>query len=65
MPARVYACDTCGFVFTRTGECEQCPDCGKVTVRYANEKEIKEFEFRLQHPEDVDSHFGMCKNDIG
>ncbi len=52
MAAKIYTCKNCLFVFTRVGECEQCPDCGKMTVRLANEEEIKEFEDRLKHPED-------------
>lgn len=52
MAAKIYSCKNCGFIFTRVGECDQCPDCGKYTVRLANEKEIKEFEYRKSHPED-------------
>ena len=40
---KIYTCDNCHFIFTRTGECEQCPDCGKKTVRDANSDEIKKF----------------------
>ena len=29
----IYACDKCGFVFTRTGEIETCPDCSKQDIR--------------------------------
>ena len=25
----IYACDNCHFLFSRTTEPEQCPDCGK------------------------------------
>ena len=51
MGAKIYTCKNCGFIFTRVGECEQCPDCGKYTVRTANEEEIREFEYRKNHPE--------------
>ena len=46
----IYACDACHFLFTRVGETEQCPDCGKYSIRAANEKEIEEFLNR--RPED-------------
>lgn len=43
----IFACDNCGFIFSRSFELEQCPDCGKNTVRPANEVEQKEFSARL------------------
>lgn len=46
MAAKVYVCDNCGFMFTRTGECEQCPDCGKKMVRDASPEEKEEFAKR-------------------
>lgn len=46
----IYACDACHFLFKRVGEPEQCPDCGKYSIRAANEKEIEEFLNR--RPED-------------
>ena len=52
MAAKIYSCKNCGFIFTRVGECNQCPDCGKYTIRLANEEEIKEFEYRKSHPDD-------------
>ena len=39
----IYAFDACHFLFKRVGEPEQCPDCGKYSIRAANEKEIEEF----------------------
>lgn len=30
----------CGFIFTRAGECTQCPDCGKEMLREATQEEI-------------------------
>ena len=39
----IYACDACHFLFKRVGEPKQCPDCGKYSIRAANEKEIEEF----------------------
>ena len=55
MAAKIYSCKNCGFIFTRVGECDQCPDCGKYTVRLANDEEIKEFDYRKSHP-DSDDH---------
>ena len=43
----IYACDNCGFVFTRNEETEQCPDCGKYEVRPADEMEEKEFAIHM------------------
>lgn len=39
-----YKClnSNCGFVFTRTGKCDKCPDCGKETLREATQNEIEE-----------------------
>lgn len=68
MGAKIYTCKNCGFIFTRVGECEQCPDCGKHTVRTANEEEIREFEYRKNHPEDdmeTPFGFGDDANDFG
>lgn len=39
----IYACDACHFLFTRVGEPEQCPDCGKYSIRAANDNEVEEF----------------------
>jgi len=35
----IYVCDNCKFCFERLSNVEQCPDCGKFTVRTANENE--------------------------
>lgn len=43
----VFTCDNCGFIFSRTGETDQCPDCGKHMVRPANEVEQEEFAARM------------------
>ncbi len=40
----IYACDTCRFVFERVGECTECPDCGKKTIREANDKEKEDYK---------------------
>ncbi len=40
----IYACKTnfCGFIFSSNEKnLQQCPDCGKFTLREANEKERK------------------------
>lgn len=44
----IYKClrDNCGFLFSRTGEPESCPDCGSKAFRPADNKEQQEFENR-------------------
>ena len=43
----IFTCDNCGFIFSRSEEAEQCPDCGKYEVRPANEEEQEEFAQRM------------------
>lgn len=43
----IFTCDNCGFIFSRSEETEQCPDCGKYEVRPANEEEQAEFAQRM------------------
>lgn len=43
----IFACDNCYFLFSDVKQPEQCPDCGKYTVRPANDAEIQEWEARL------------------
>lgn len=43
----IWTCDNCGFIFSRTEETDQCPDCGKHMVRPANEAEQEEFAARM------------------
>ena len=43
----IFVCDKCHFIFSRTTEPEQCPDCGKYAVRPADEAERLEYEKRL------------------
>ena len=40
----IYKClrDNCGFLFSRTGEPEACPDCGSKAFRPADNKEQQE-----------------------
>lgn len=49
----IYACDNCHFLFSRTRQPEQCPDCGKYAVREATEAERKEYEKRLKEPRET------------
>ena len=44
----VYACDHCHFLFSRVSPVEQCPDCGKESIREATQEEIQEFERRTE-----------------
>lgn len=39
----IYACDSCKFVFERVGEVDRCPDCGKKTIREADNEERQEY----------------------
>ncbi len=43
----IFTCDNCGFIFSRSEETEQCPDCGKYEGRPANESEQEEFAERM------------------
>lgn len=42
------ACDKCHFLFSRTMEPEQCPDCGKYAIRPADEAEQRGYEEHLK-----------------
>jgi len=44
----IYTCDTCRFIFSRAGEPEQCPNCGKYAIRPADEDERREYAERLK-----------------
>ncbi len=43
----IFACDNCHFLFSDETQPEQCPDCGKYTVRPANAEEIREWDARM------------------
>ena len=49
----IYACDNCHFLFSRTTEPEQYPDCGKYAVRKATEAERQKYEERLKEPREI------------
>ncbi len=49
----VYVFVNIHFIFSRTVEPEQCPDCGKYAVRPANEAEQQEYEQRLKEPREI------------
>lgn len=49
----IYVCDNCHFIFSRTIEPEQCPDCGKYMVRLADDAEQQEYKRRLEEPSDL------------
>ena len=48
----IFVCDKCHFLFSRTKEPEQCPDCGKYAIRPADEAEQNEYKERLKTSED-------------
>ena len=43
----IFTCDNCGFMFSRSEETDQCPDCGKHMARPADEEEQEEFAIRM------------------
>ena len=43
----ILTCDNCGFIFSRSEETDQCPDCGKHLVRPADEDEHGELTARM------------------
>lgn len=43
----VYVCDNCGYLFSRTGKQNLCPDCGQHMIRFANPVERGEFAARM------------------
>ena len=45
---KFYTCEKCGFVFTRTGECDTCPSCDEKSVRNATDKEAAELTAKLK-----------------
>lgn len=47
----VFTCNNCHFIFNSKQQPEQCPDCGKYTVRLATEEEEKELEERKRSRE--------------
>ena len=49
----IYICEDCHFLFWSDIEIEQCPDCGKLAVRPADEEEQAEYWSyqREFHPE--------------
>lgn len=50
----IYACDNCHFLFSRTTEPEQCPDCGKYSVRPADEAERQKYAERLKEQQEYE-----------
>ncbi len=49
----IYACDACRFLFKRASEPEQCPDCGKYSIRPATKEEAEEFNNRPQNINEI------------
>ena len=55
----IYACEACRFLFVKFDEEERCPDCGKMSVRLANEDEIKEYNNR--YPDKKNNNYDNMK----
>ena len=51
----IYVCDKCNFYFERVGTIDECPDCGKMMIREANEEEIDLYLKRKERLENTDS----------
>ena len=49
----IYCCDHCHFIFERVGQIDTCPDCGKPSVREADEAERAEFQKNLRDKGDL------------
>ena len=47
----IYICRECKFLFESNEEVDRCPDCGKMAVQEADEKEKTEYYERKRHPE--------------
>lgn len=41
---KLFYCNSCRYIFEEAEGCQQCPDCGKMTVRIANEEERSEYK---------------------
>ena len=39
----IYTCEKCLYTFSEKEGCNQCPDCGKMSIRVATEKEELEY----------------------
>ena len=50
----VFVCEHCHFLFSRSQQPEQCPDCGKYAVRPAEPDEQAEFERCLAMQKDME-----------
>ena len=44
----IYVCENCYYIFNVKEKCNQCPDCGKQTVRFAKDNEITEYNKRKE-----------------
>lgn len=43
-----YACENCGFIFSRSGEVKECPACEKNHIRSATGEEIQRLQTLLE-----------------
>jgi rubrerythrin len=52
----IYCCENkqCGFLFSRSGEIDRCPDCGSSRIHPADEQEQAEFLERVKGPVKAD-----------
>lgn len=47
----IYTCDSCRYIFEAEAGCNQCPDCGKLQIRPANDDEQREYLKRKDESE--------------
>ena len=48
----IYTCNSCRFTFSRVGEVQSCPDCGKPSIREATEKEKEDYKKYREEEDD-------------
>ena len=51
----IYTCNSCRFTFSRVGEVQSCPDCGKPSIREATDKEKEDY---IKYREDENNKLG-------
>lgn len=49
----ILSCEYCKYLFSSEKLVEQCPDCGKMTVRAADDAECEEYH-RIQMENEID-----------
>jgi len=50
----IYTCNSCRFTFSRVGDVDACPNCGKPFVRKATQKEEEGFHKQQTDYDELD-----------